>query len=122
MNVDHPQGTDNDNRRTIMNEFFKFRSFKILNTTTLTAIYKGECKQLFNTKELKCPAGIYVKEVFLIMNYQNVDTGPKMIAVQAEIEHILANHGTCGLDFQRNFFVQFPDYSAHEKHSIGKVC
>ena len=66
-------------------------NFKLLNTTTLTAICKGECKQLFNTKKLECPAGIYVKELFLIMNYQNVDTSPKMIVVQAEIEHILAN-------------------------------
>ena len=79
--------------------------FKLLNTTILTAIHKGECKQLFNTKKLECPAGIYVKEVFLITNYQNVDTGPKKIAVQAEIEHILANCGKCGLEFQKNFFV-----------------
>ena len=77
---------------------------------------------MFNTKKLECPAGIYVKEAFLITNYQNVDTGPKKIAVQAEIEHILATCGTCGLDFQKNFFVRFPDYSAHERHSIGKVC
>ena len=45
-----------------------------------------------------------------------------MTVHMAEIEHILANCGTCGLDFQKNFFVQFPDYSAHYKQSIGKVC
>ena len=56
-----------------------------------------------------------------MINCENVHTGPEKIGIESQIKTVVATTGIAGLTFRKIFFLQIPDYTAHENHSIGKV-
>ena len=56
-----------------------------------------------------------------MINCENVCTGLEKIGIESQIKTVVATTGIAGLTFRKIFFLQIPDYTAHENHSIGKV-
>ena len=69
---------------------------------------KGEPKQLFNLKKVDCPAGIYVKEVFIVQGYENSFEYCQKIAVENHTYEAIATHGVQSLQFKKLLFCSNP--------------
>ena len=109
------------------NTFLKyFTKTSISHFSPQKAICKGEWKPTFQNKETWLSRSFLDYTLSWCAHWTN-DQLWECVYRPRKNAHRITNQNSCwllgiaGLTFRKIFFLQIPDYTAHENHSIGKV-